>query len=369
MSEVARSADSIQSTIQTSAPGRICLFGEHQDYLGLPVIACAINLRVEVNASAKRGGDIRVHLPDTQESFAFDPNAEFTYRHDRDYLPAAANILRREGLSWSNGWDVTIAGTIPLNSGASSSSALQVAWCSFLLAAAGDPRAEDPLEVARYAHCSEVTEFGAPGGMMDHYSSAIGGTIWLDCGHLPNFQKLPPCPGEFVLVDSEIPKDTNGVLGTVRARAERINIDYRTLPAMNDGEYEKLLGTLKPDLRGVLGANRENALLTETARRHLMNKCTPEQVAALLTRHHHQLSANLGVSLPEIDALIEFGISRGALGGKINGSGSGGSFYLLCSGNGAAVRQSFLEAGYRAFLIKAGPGLDCRVQSPDRSLS
>ena len=26
------------------APGRVCLFGEHQDYLGLPVIAAAIPL-------------------------------------------------------------------------------------------------------------------------------------------------------------------------------------------------------------------------------------------------------------------------------------------------------------------------------------
>ena len=29
-------------------PGRICLFGEHQDYLGLPVIAMAISLRISI---------------------------------------------------------------------------------------------------------------------------------------------------------------------------------------------------------------------------------------------------------------------------------------------------------------------------------
>ncbi|MHA1586217.1 MAG: galactokinase family protein, partial [Candidatus Heimdallarchaeota archaeon] len=28
-----------------SAPGRVCLFGEHQDYLKLTVIPAAINLR------------------------------------------------------------------------------------------------------------------------------------------------------------------------------------------------------------------------------------------------------------------------------------------------------------------------------------
>ena len=30
--------------MEISTPGRICLFGEHQDYLGLPVIPMAISL-------------------------------------------------------------------------------------------------------------------------------------------------------------------------------------------------------------------------------------------------------------------------------------------------------------------------------------
>ena len=34
--------------IEVTAPGRICLFGEHQDFLGLPVIACAIDLTMKI---------------------------------------------------------------------------------------------------------------------------------------------------------------------------------------------------------------------------------------------------------------------------------------------------------------------------------
>ncbi len=32
-----------------SAPGRVCLFGEHQDYLDLPVIPCAISRRMTIS--------------------------------------------------------------------------------------------------------------------------------------------------------------------------------------------------------------------------------------------------------------------------------------------------------------------------------
>ncbi|HAO48430.1 MAG TPA: GHMP kinase, partial [Runella sp.] len=34
--------------MKISTPGRICLFGEHQDYLGLPVVAAAISRRISI---------------------------------------------------------------------------------------------------------------------------------------------------------------------------------------------------------------------------------------------------------------------------------------------------------------------------------
>ena len=47
-----------------SAPGRICLFGEHQDYLLLPVIPCAISLRIAIEGSSRNDASIKIHLPD-----------------------------------------------------------------------------------------------------------------------------------------------------------------------------------------------------------------------------------------------------------------------------------------------------------------
>ena len=36
--------------IKVATPSRICLFGEHQDYLGLEVIASAVNLHLSTRA-------------------------------------------------------------------------------------------------------------------------------------------------------------------------------------------------------------------------------------------------------------------------------------------------------------------------------
>jgi galactokinase len=40
----------MQKSGSISSPGRICLFGEHQDYLGLPVIPMAINIISQLSA-------------------------------------------------------------------------------------------------------------------------------------------------------------------------------------------------------------------------------------------------------------------------------------------------------------------------------
>ena len=50
--------------MKVSTPGRICLFGEHQDYLLLPVIACAISQRITITGSKRMGGIISIEMPD-----------------------------------------------------------------------------------------------------------------------------------------------------------------------------------------------------------------------------------------------------------------------------------------------------------------
>ncbi len=344
---------------ETSAPGRICLFGEHQDYLGLPVIAAALDLRVTVRALPLDTMQCVVHLPDIGEERVLSFSAENPYQHGRDYLPAAINILLRQGVHWPCGYDVLVRSTIPINSGASSSSALQVAWCAFLLTAAGDPRANDPTEIARLAYESEVVEFGAPGGMMDHFASALGGVIWLDTTPPFSFQRLLPNIGEFLLVDSGIPKDTNGVLRQRRESLESLGFNFAEWKKAGFPPVDNHTRRYHGDALELFEGSVANAHLTNAARQLLAHPPVNQSLLGqLLTKHHYNLSKLIKVSHPRIDEYLDEGLRLGALGGKINGSGCGGSFFFLAPGVAEELRQHFVRTHHlRAWIVRPSPGV------------
>jgi len=123
-----------------SAPGRICLFGEHQDYLGLPVIAAAINrrIRAEVQFSCD-GHRLHIDMPDINDRMTLDPSQEQQYTRARDYLRAGVNVLLREGARFPYGASIRITSDIPMQAGVSSSSAMVVMWLRALCEMAETP--------------------------------------------------------------------------------------------------------------------------------------------------------------------------------------------------------------------------------------
>ena len=206
----------MKKTIKVSTPGRICLFGEHQDYLGLPVIAAAISRRVNIEGNQSSDAKATIHLPDIHRSMKFDIFSEMPYQSNRDYFRSALNILQREGYTFNNGINCTVKGNIPINSGTSSSSALLANWIHFLSLIADNPKSITPEEIAEIAYQAEVVEFKEAGGMMDHYSTACGNVIYLQSVPKIRVENLKPKLGTFVLGDSQEPKDTVGLLKRVK---------------------------------------------------------------------------------------------------------------------------------------------------------
>ncbi len=352
----------IPETIKISAPGRICLYGEHQDYLGLPVITSAIDLRISVEASPRLDKRFIILCPDigTTETIRFDQT--IIYVKERDYFRSGVQILLRQGVLFPSGYDCTVHGSIPINSGTSSSSALMVAWIALLLEISGDKRAGNPYEIARLAHQAEVVEFKEPGGAMDHFAASFGGVLYIDFS-VPDPVVLRSDPGKFVLGDSGEPKDTKGILsrvkgGTIAAVNKLASKDPSvTIHNLTLEKLEKMRHGLDKTETELLRANVINRGITQEARKMLESNPDPVKLGELLNAHQKELREGLRISTPKIDRMIDAALNAGALGAKINGSGGGGCMFAYAPDTFEEVAEAIEGEGGKSYIISVGEGV------------
>lgn len=347
--------------IAASAPGRICLFGEHQDYLGLPVVAAAISLEITAKGTPTEGSTLLVNMPDIGRGVELKPNAPQRYEGPRDYLRSCLSVLQRRGFTWSRGWRVEIRSSIPINAGVSSSSALVVMWLRFLMAIADQPITPEPEELARFGHEAEVLEFREPGGMMDHFCAAVGGVLHIDTVPPYGCEALAAPLTGIVLGNSREPKAT---LETLAARRADVNEGLRLLkewlpdfdlPKTPLDSVEPCLPKLPPRIARRLKANLVNRDLTQQGLAAIRSGDIPA-VGNLLLRHHEQLRDGLDLSTPKVERMIEAAMTAGALGGKINGSGGGGCMFVLAPGHEEEVAEAIRREDGDAYIVRVAPG-------------
>ncbi|MFH2001407.1 MAG: galactokinase family protein [Planctomycetota bacterium] len=349
------------------APGRICLFGEHQDYLGLPVIAAAIGLELRLDVVLEDPGlaRYRIIMPDVDKEEVIRLAEPLIYRHDKDYLRSAMKVLRDAGVELPGALTATIRSEIPIASGTSSSSALINAWIAALLHGAGHRDALDPLAIARFAHRAEVVEFNESGGMMDHLSIAFGGICLFDFAKTDPLTRLPATPHGWVLGDSRQPKQTQAVLSRVRRGSEEAIRKAASLLPGFDLRITSLEEARRCDLsafsekeRDMLsGQLRNRDLLMEGLTLLSGEACPPERLGRLLSKHHKILRDTMEISTPKIEAMLAAALDAGALGGKINGSGGGGCLFVLAPGREREVAKAMEMAGGKAWPVEIGAGI------------
>ena len=346
--------------MELSTPGRICLFGEHQDYLGLPVIPMAISLRARFIGENRSDRKFLINKPDLNEvdSFSLD---DLTYTKPRDYFKSGVRVCLNEGLTFSNGFECELTSEIPMQAGTGSSSAITVSWIHFLSQMADEPADWDQQKIGSLAYTAEVVEFNEPGGMMDQYSTALGDLIYIESEPEISIKSLKPNLGTFVLGDSCEPKDTMGILqrcGDSRlAIAEKIksqNSDFN----LHNFELEEISWyDLNKDETTLFSGTIQNRDLLRKALPEL-KKAEPdhEKIGRLLSEHHTVLRDVLDVSTPKIEMMLEAAMDAGALGGKINGSGGGGCMFAYAPDNPGKVTKAIKKAGGKAYTIHPDMG-------------
>jgi galactokinase len=344
------------------APGRVCLFGEHSDYLGLDVIPAAISLCIQIDAIPRDDDRVLVDYVDLGECDEFKIGKRVEYRHHRDYIRSAFNVFLKNGFTPQNGVNLRVRGNLPIAGGLSSSSALSVAAVLVVAYLSGVPLTKSQL--ARLAFQSEVVEFGESGGMQDHLASAYGGVIHLDLGNDYRVTEIPIELNSFVIGDSREEKsDTVGDIRYIKTTVEKEYEEIRkSIPSFDRRKtplnkvYELNKSRSYPE-RQMAEATLRNRNLTQRAFSFLLSgNANPKEIGDMLKEHHEILKDGLHRSTERIERLITAAYDAGALGCKINGSGGGGTMMAYSDRNHQEIASAIEDAGGKAFIVRVGKG-------------
>jgi galactokinase len=204
--------------------------------------------------------------------------------------------------------------------------------------------------------------------MMNHYSTTVGGVIYLESRPAIRLETYRSALGTFVLGDSGEPQDTIGILGRVKYGMLRIAsklIDLNptfSLHATPNSAISKYKDLLSEDdyvlLKGTL-ANRD---LLQRALTLIQEAVLPDsslddvKFGQLLTEHHANLWDAQQISTPKIDRVIDAAIVAGALGGKINESGGGGCMFAYALDRAQQVAEAIERKGGHAYIVSVDTG-------------
>ncbi len=320
------------------APGRICLFGDHQDYLGLPIIAGAINRYIQVQGFPNNTEYFRISLADLDQEVCIQLDDHSETINKGDHLKATLKVLKRYGCIPESGYDITIQGDIPINAGLSSSSAMVVAWVQWLLVTFGCTHESTPAFIGQVAYEAEVIEQNSPGGKMDQYTSAIGGIIYLETDWNSKVLRLGTQLDGLIIAESGISKNTLGLLEAIKTKAmQAISIIKKNIPEFDLQkaqliDYENYKELLPEPLRRYFYAAIKNLMITQEALAELQQKVPDHlKLGSFMNAHHEVLRDSLEITVPRIDAMVKAALDAGAYGAKIVGSGGGGSIVVLAA--------------------------------------
>ncbi len=301
-----------------SSCGKLILFGEHAVVYGRPALALGLPEGLRVRRLTATGGALRLRVPAWQ--LAAD-----------DGQPGKpGRVLRRLRQLVPGpevGFAVEIDARLPAAAGLGSSAALAVLLVRCLARVRGQSLAAAGVRAA--AHRLEHIFHGRPSGLDDTVASFGGLCLFRRGGPQrpdPSWRRLgrdalqlPFAVPGLVIGDSRVP----------RATAERVadvQRQHRAEPARVEGLFDRMAGCLRLGLAALAMGDAAG-------------------LGAAMNANQAAL-AELGLSCPAIERLLQLAARCGALGAKLTGAGGGGCVVALAPGREAAVAAAWREAGF-----------------------
>lgn len=297
------------------APGKVILLGEHAVVYGRTAIAGSIDRHVAVR--------VRAAIPADAAARRTAPGR----RRNRIRIDArAATALRCAGALLdvdTARLDISIASDLPAAVGLGSSAALSVALVRALASFAG--RRLDDASVCAAALELEKLFHGFPSGV-DNSAATYGGLIAFQRGSIRRLQ--PVAPLRVVVAPAAAPRQTRAVVAALRQRRGR-----------DDARHESLFA-------GIDALVREAEAAIAAGQLDLLGR---------LMHCNHELLRALGVSTPELDAMVDLATAQGGLGAKLTGGGGGGAIICLPGDDHRRLIGAFATGGWQAFVATIQP--------------
>ena len=305
---------------RASAPGKVILLGEHAVVYGQPALAVPVTqvqAQATVVGTAPPGRGCEIELPDVARwySLAGAP------AHD----PVAAAVrltCLHAGLDAPPSVTVRVESSIPIASGLGSGAAVCTAVVRALASHIG--YALNDAEVSALVFETEKLLHGTPSGI-DNTVVAYGRPVFFIKGQPPEPLTVL-APFQLLIGDTGIASPTKVAVDDVRA-----------LRQQEPERFDQIFASI-----GAL-VNRARAIL-EQGERALTS------LGELMNQNHSWLR-EIGVSSPELEALVTAARAAGAAGAKLSGAGRGGNMLaLVVPENEPAVRAALERAGARRVL-------------------
>ncbi|MFT9396624.1 MAG: mevalonate kinase [Bifidobacterium psychraerophilum] len=269
------------------------LIGDHSAVYGYPAIALPLqSLKMRAWVAPISGHEHMLH------ALGYDGELRKSgerFAGIRRAVQVAETFVGRSGLSF----DIVTEADFPAERGLGSSAAAAGAVIRAVLDAYG--KAASPDELFALTNGAEIITHGHPSGL-DSVTTCASDPILLDHGAISTV--VMNIPAYLVIADSGISGSTRDAVGGVRERYEHEHERTRTILESLGSLGELAVADLAHgDIKG-LGAHMNQA---------------------------QDMLAQLQVSHPTLDSLVDAARSAGAVGAKLTGGGLGGCMIALAS--------------------------------------